>query len=93
MTPTPRDAFWETGGFLPERLRDVTVCRPLAGGTLVNTVLYGCLASLVLVYWQSRRREDRRRRGLCPLCAYPAGASAVCTECGGPVRPAQEIQL
>lgn len=33
------------------------------------------------------RRGMRRRRGLCSTCGYPAGASAVCSECGGPVTP------
>ncbi len=28
------------------------------------------------------RRLIRRRRGLCPTCAYPIGESATCTECG-----------
>ncbi len=28
------------------------------------------------------RRFIRRRRGLCPACAYPMGDSNVCTECG-----------
>jgi hypothetical protein len=31
------------------------------------------------------RRRIRARRGQCPACAYPVGASTVCTECGRPV--------
>jgi hypothetical protein len=31
---------------------------------------------------RSARGALRRRRGLCPRCAYPVGASIVCTECG-----------
>ena len=31
------------------------------------------------------RRVIRRRRGLCPKCAYPMGDSPVCTECGEPL--------
>ena len=34
----------------------------------------------------SLRRRLRARRGLCTACAYPAGESAVCSECGAAVR-------
>src|SRR5262245_2414002 len=32
-------------------------------------------------------RRMRLRRGVCPGCGYPIGASATCSECGEPVRP------
>jgi hypothetical protein len=35
------------------------------------------------------RRRSRRRRNLCPSCAYPVGSSPVCTECGRPVALAK----
>ena len=41
----------------------------------------------VLFFVSSKvRRAIRRRRGLCPACAYPIGTSEVCTECGASVR-------
>ena len=35
---------------------------------------------------RENRFEGRIKRGLCPACAYPVGASDVCTECGKPVK-------
>jgi hypothetical protein len=32
------------------------------------------------------RRAGRRRKGQCSSCGYPAGVSAVCTECGAALR-------
>ena len=59
-------------------------------GVVVNPVVQGgaVWAILVLPVLTARgvRRWSRRRRGLCPACAYPAGASDVCTECGAPRR-------
>ncbi|TDJ58440.1 MAG: hypothetical protein E2O40_01500 [Planctomycetota bacterium] len=40
-------------------------------------LIYGPLALNRLI-----RRFIRIRRGLCPACAYPRGASDVCSECG-----------
>lgn len=60
--------------------------RPLVGGFVLNSLLYGALAALCL--WPVRvaiRRWTRRRRmarGLCPVCKFPMGLSPVCTECG-----------
>lgn len=55
-------------------------------GFVVDSVIYAtawiiliCGASWLL--W-TRRSQRRIRRGLCPACAYPAGTSPVCTECG-----------
>lgn len=51
-------------------------------GFLINTLLYAVILWIVIVGPRALRRHVRRRRGRCPKCAYPAGASAVCTECG-----------
>ena len=49
-----------------------------------NTFLYGALVWVAIsgVPWAIRRR--RKRRGLCPHCAYPLGTSDLCVECGRP---------
>ena len=58
--------------------------RPLWTGLAVNSAFYGCVAAAGawMVGWAVR--ANRRRRGLCEVCKYPRGASAVCTECGTP---------
>ena len=52
----------------------------LADAALIGAALWGVsLGPFVL------RHQSRRRRGLCPVCAYPVGTSLACTECGHPV--------
>ncbi len=58
---------------------------PLWRGFAINTVFYAALLWLMFAAPFALRRSIRRRRGLCPACAYPVGASDVCTECGKPV--------
>jgi hypothetical protein len=60
--------------------------RPLFVGFAVNTVFYSAILYGVRRVPQSIIQRRRRRRGLCPACAYPIGTSPVCTECGKPVR-------
>ncbi len=43
-----------------------------------NTLFY----AVVLWLPFALRRLIRRRRGLCPTCAYPMGESVTCSECG-----------
>lgn len=59
--------------------------RPIWRGFIVNSLLYG--AVMFLLFWPltRARRWRRRRRGLCVRCAYPIGASDVCTECGAAI--------
>ena len=64
-----------------ERHRYIPV-RPTWPGFAVNTIFYGGLIWFLLVAPFALRRFLRRRRGLCPMCAYPLGDSPVCTECG-----------
>jgi hypothetical protein len=54
-------------------------------GFVVNTIVYA--AGMWLLFWcaLASRRLIRRRRGLCPACAYPMGEVAVCSECGEPL--------
>ena len=56
--------------------------RPIWPGFAVNSIFYAATLWLVFYVMLTLRRFIRRRRGLCPKCAYPVGESAVCTECG-----------
>jgi hypothetical protein len=56
--------------------------RPIWLGFAVNTIFYAAILWLLIPGPFALRRLIRRRRGLCPKCAYPMGDSEVCTECG-----------
>lgn len=60
---------------------------PIWPGFLANTVVYGAFLSLLFTATATIRRRLRIHRNLCPTCAYPAGNSAVCSECGAAVKP------
>lgn len=64
----------------------VLAFRPLWIGFIANSIFYAAIAWLVIIFPFVIRRWLRARRGQCPACAYPIGASEVCTECGKPVR-------
>ncbi len=67
--------FARSGSYpLPTRL--------LWSGFLLNSVVYALFLWLPLAGFVVARRALRLRRGLCPECAYPLGASPICTECG-----------
>ena len=55
---------------------------PIWPGLAVNTLFYAAILWLLIPAPFALRRFLRVGRGLCPKCAYPAGESAVCTECG-----------
>jgi hypothetical protein len=54
----------------PCRLFPIT---PMMPGFLLNTTLYAVLAFALFAGPGAVRRTIRRRRGLCPACAYPTG--------------------
>ena len=54
-------------------------------GFAINTVFYAAILWLVCAAPFALRRWRRIKRGLCPACAYPVGASDTCTECGKPL--------
>ena len=58
---------------------------PLPFGFALNTLFYAALLWLLVLF-----APRHARRGLCPACAYPVGESAVCSECGAPVRAVSE---
>ena len=68
------------GGFA----RAVPLC-PIWPGFAVNALFYAAVLCVPICGLFALRRLIRRRRGLCPACAYPMGESAVCTECGKPL--------
>ncbi len=55
----------------------------------VNTALNALLGASLYFGPRALRHTLRRRRRLCPHCAYPIGTSPVCTECGRPFQPPQ----
>lgn len=59
---------------------------PIWPGLLINTLFYAGILRLLFTTPGRVRRRLRRRRGLCPKCAYPCGGRGVCSECGAPVR-------
>ena len=58
----------------------------LRRGFAIDTLFYAVILWLLFAGPFAFRRWRRIKRGLCPACAYPVGASDLCTECGKPVR-------
>jgi len=56
--------------------------RPIASGFAANSAFYGACLWFMALAASRARAASRSRRGLCPACAYPAGSSDRCTECG-----------
>jgi hypothetical protein len=71
--------------YMPRVLRHIPY-RPHWPGFVVNTLIYGAASWMLIGLPSVVRRYVRIKRGLCPKCAYPIGASEVCTECGATVR-------
>ena len=65
--------------------------QPLWPGFAINTIFYAAIVWMLYAapvkLHHVARRNRRIKRGQCPACAYPVGASDVCTECGKPVTP------
>jgi len=59
---------------------------PIWPGFAINTLFYAGVLWLLFAAPFALRRGRRIKRGLCPACAYPVGASDLCTECGKPVQ-------
>lgn len=59
--------------------------RPIWSGFLLNTLIYAVALWVLICGPFALRRFIRVRRGLCPCCRYPIGASPVCSECGKPL--------
>ena len=70
---------WRLGGSTYPR---VLPLRPIWLGFAVNTAFYAVVIWLLSGGTFKVRRSIRKKRGLCPKCAYPVGDSSVCTECG-----------
>jgi hypothetical protein len=60
--------------------------RPIWPGFAINTLFYAGILLITFAAPFALRRWRRVKRGLCPACAYPTGASGFCSECGKPVR-------
>lgn len=75
-----------SGFVVGTRLRALPL-RVLPLGAAANVLIDAISLWLVVVAPLDLRRRLRRRRGLCPSCAYPVGQSGVCSECGARVAP------
>ncbi len=65
-----------------DQWRQLPICPATWLGLSANTFFYAGIVWLLIPGPFVLRRLIRRRRGLCPKCAYPMGESTVCTECG-----------
>jgi hypothetical protein len=61
-------------------------CIPVWPGFVLNVLLYSMVVGLISFATSRSRQILRRRRNLCPACAYPCGTNQVCTECGQSLR-------
>jgi hypothetical protein len=59
---------------------------PIFPGFAINTIFYAAVLWVLFAVPLKVRRWRRIKRGVCVRCAYPVGASAVCSECGTPVK-------
>lgn len=75
----------QSGPSVPIRGYRVYPVAPIPLGFAINTFLYALLLCGLLLAPRRLRRRSRRSRGLCLKCAYPIGASQLCTECGADV--------
>jgi hypothetical protein len=83
-TPEPWPPIPKTTTAKPVRVLPLI---PMPLGFAANTIIYAAaLWPIVYLLPRTILRWSRRRRKLCPYCAYPTGPSPVCTECGRPVR-------
>ena len=81
--------FRDSGILLHSRYPRPLPLRPVWPGFAINTLFYAAIlwgGWLLLAAPFALRRRRRIKRGLCPACAYPVGASDVCTECGASLQ-------
>jgi hypothetical protein len=71
-------------GYFEQVVPRILPLRPLWPGFAINTVFYAGVLWVLFFAPFALRRRLRRRRGLCPACAYPVGTNERCTECGTP---------
>jgi hypothetical protein len=70
------------GGLLRKDRGYIVPIAPIWPGFAINTLFYAAILWMLFTAPFALRRRRRIKRGLCPACAYPVGASDVCTECG-----------
>jgi hypothetical protein len=81
------DPFYVAGDPWPDETRNLHVVQLLATpvywpGTLANTGIFTAATVCAVLLPRTLHRRIRNAKGRCEHCGYPAGASAVCSECG-----------
>jgi len=82
-----QDLIWNgaltLGSVTPQAMRTLHLpFVPVWPGFAINTIIYATILCVLFFAPGVLRRTIRRKRGLCPACAYPIGSNPVCTECG-----------
>lgn len=88
MVEVERERGWKDVQLIP--------LRPTWPGFIVNTALIAILIGSLILVPGAIRRDMRRRRGLCPMCAYNLSMTreARCPECGDSTnRPTRKAHL
>jgi len=81
-------ASMSKGGIAVPVLHGWRSLRVLGSGAAVNTALYSAVIGVSLLGARRLRRWRRERQARCAACGFPRGLSAICTECGAVVPPA-----
>src|SRR5262245_54887846 len=68
--PVKHAVFAGSPGF---DVMDTMPCGPVWPGFAINTAFYAAVLWVLMAFPFAIRRTIRRRRGLCPACAYPVG--------------------
>lgn len=76
------DAYQVSPHTPPGRIHPYLPLRPIWGGFVGNSLIFGFLCWFWVCGIPILQRIDRRSRGVCSHCAYPTGSGPVCTECG-----------
>lgn len=67
----------------------VLAYHPIWPGLISNTLIYGSIWLIILTLFAIAKRSRRKRKGLCPKCAYDLQGTTACPECGHNMPNAQ----
>jgi hypothetical protein len=73
---------WRGNGTLFPTIFDFFPRTPVITGILVDTLVFGLVAALIIVIFAYKIVGVRIRAGVCPLCKYNTRYGTGCPECG-----------